>query len=169
MSDVILTLVNGRLRISNNSALVISKSTAEPCCCEDCKICFYFSAYDGCRDTTLGNKKYQKTITVPARFKLPVKVVADGGVDDVFMLDGDGSVFGQNPALSGTGAHNFSYEWVQTNRTFTVEALDTYGACTGITYLICFMPIGAKTIPSQMKLCEPTTTLPGSDKTYTGE
>lgn len=59
----------------------------------------------------------------------------------MFVLDGDGSVFGQNPNPYGTPAHGFTYEWIQQNRTFTIEALDTYSGCMAINYTVCIMPI----------------------------
>ena len=161
MPSTTLTMLNGRIRIDTKSQnLVLSPRPggSEPCCCDDCKICFYFNDHDGCRDTTPGNIKYVHTIKIPSRFTLPVKVTAVGGVDDVFMLDGDGSVFGQNPARFGTPAHAIDYTWTQTEDEFTVAALDTYGGCTGLRFTICIMPLD--TTPT--KECEPLTVLPGS-------
>lgn len=158
----LLTIIDGALRVDANNTLVLSPDDSSPCCCNQCKYCVYFSQYDNCSDTINGNRKYQKTITVPAALALPVKVVATGSADDIFMLDGDGSVFGQDPRFGiGTPAHSYTYTWTQTNRTFTVEALDTRGYCTGITYTICMMPLDAD--PGTTELCEPLVILEGSD------
>lgn len=75
------------------------------------------------------------------------------------MLDGDGSVFGQNPNPGGTPAHGFTYEWIQQNRTFTIEALDTFGGCMAINYTVCIMPVD--TNPANE--CGPMEQLEGSN------
>lgn len=137
-----------------------------PCgCCGNCKYCMcYRSPGPDCAGSQIGDKKWAQTITVPERFNLPVKVVARGFVDDVFVLDGDATVFGQNPNPYGEPAHNFDYTWTQNNRTFTIEALDTYGFCLTIFYTICFMPLNTAD-PSLIDSCpeqQSIETLPGS-------
>jgi hypothetical protein len=145
-----LYLYNGELLVSNN-ALAVSAN----CCCDKCMVCYCYCDTNGCGDdpvATPGQKYFPVTVTVPEIFDLPVKVTAVGSVDDVFVLDGDGSVFGQDPTpWSGTGAHDFNYEWIQNDRTFTIEALDTRASCVGIQFTLCIMPINS----NPTELCEP--------------
>lgn len=115
------------------------------CCCPSdtgCMQCYCFCDADMCAGSPQGTRKFQKTISVPESFSLPVKVTIVGGVDDVLMIDGDGSVFGQDPSpVTGTPAHSFNYTWTQNNRTFTVEALDTQSVCMSLAYTLCIMAV----------------------------
>lgn len=155
-----LYLYNGQLLVSNNAL-----AAGANCCCDKCMVCYCFCDTNKCSspEAIPGQKYFLVTFTVPEIFDLPVKVTAVGGVDDVFVLDGDGSVFGQDPAPNtGTGAHAFNYEWIQNDRTFTIEALDTRASCVGINYTLCIMPINSNPI----ELCEPLIILSNNNNCY---
>lgn len=165
----ILTIINGGLRVRNN-ALVTGETT--PCCCDypDCKQCYCFwnceccdsesPSYSSCSDELVGGLRYLTTITVPDIFPLPVKVVARGEVDDVFVLNSD-EYFDQDPTPhTGTTRHDFGYSWTQSSREFTVAALDTRGDCVGMNIEICIYAIDLEYEPEEH--CDPVICLPGS-------
>lgn len=135
-----LYLYKGKL-LTSNDKLAIDKN----CCCEKCKQCYCFC---GLGIGSPGDLAHAKTYTVPDQFQLPVKVTIVGGVDDVWVLDGDGTVDNQDPRPNqGTPAHEFDYSWTQAERSFTIEALDTYGVNLAINYILCIMPLN--TDPSE--------------------
>lgn len=129
----LLSLLNGKLIKSGN---LIKQA---PCCCVPCKQCYCFCGFSA--PASPGDRAHAKTYTVPDRFLLPVKVNIVGVVDDVWMLDGDGTVDNQIPVPGGTAAHGFNYTWTQEERTFTIEALDTFSENIAIGYTLCIMAL----------------------------
>lgn len=82
-----------------------------------------------------GDRAFKKTITIPNNFSLPAKVRIVGSVDDLLVKD-------NVPWPPGTPAqpprpYDINYEWLENNRTFTLEAVDVNGTDIRLEIDVC--------------------------------
>ena len=107
---------------------------SEKCCCDCCVKCYSFDCAQ-LGAAAPGDRAFKKTITIPANFSLPAKVRINGAVDDVLLKDDQPWPPGTLPNSPAYAINNF--EWLEDNRTFTLEVVDTQGANIGLTIDIC--------------------------------
>ena len=112
--------------VSQGGKLVVRDGklgTGQACCC-DC--CTHVFELDCLADffAEPGDRAFLTTIEIPPGVGTPAKVKMVGTVDDVLLKDDE-------PWPPGTEedaeAYSFDYEWLESNPTFTIEALDTRG------------------------------------------
>jgi hypothetical protein len=134
-------------------------------CCKKCYQCYFYENYL-IGGAFIGQIAHEVTIVVPEDIPSPYIVRAVGGCDDALLKNGQylTNVNGTNsdgrPEGPSIGAHFFDYNWIQSDRTFTLSVRDNYGSNIVLILDLCIHPIA----DNATEECSPIIVLPGSNQ-----
>jgi hypothetical protein len=112
----------------------------------------------GIKPTCAVEKHLETTVELPSEISPPVRVVMEGGADDVLMINGQVVDAGQHssPYYNGCAINAGNYSFDLRERSFTMAAGDTVGVNAGYDYLICFYQCGVNPSPTPTPPPTPT-------------